>query len=59
MTLHSSKGLEFQAVIMMGLEAGVFPSGYDKTEEQLEEAKRLFYVGCYARQDPGTPDVRL
>lgn len=45
MTLHSSKGLEFQAVIMMGLEAGVFPSSYDKTEEQQEEARRLFYVG--------------
>lgn len=44
MTLHSSKGLEFQAV-MVGLENGVFPSGYDKTEEQLEEATRLFYVG--------------
>ncbi|WP_442593308.1 ATP-dependent helicase [Parapusillimonas sp. JC17] len=45
MTLHSSKGLEFQAVIMVGLENGVFPSGYDRTEEQLEEAARLFYVG--------------
>lgn len=45
MTLHSSKGLEFQAVIMMGMEAGVFPSSYDKTKEQLEEAARLFYVG--------------
>jgi len=45
MTLHSSKGLEFQAVIMVGLENGVFPSGYDKTDEQLEEAARLFYVG--------------
>lgn len=45
MTLHSSKGLEFQAVVMVGLEEGVFPSGYDKTEAQLEEAARLFYVG--------------
>jgi len=45
MTLHSSKGLEFQAVIMVGLENGVFPSSYDKTDEQLEEAARLFYVG--------------
>ena len=45
MTLHSSKGLEFQAVIMPGLEAGVFPSTYDRTKEQLEEATRLFYVG--------------
>ncbi|WP_231422231.1 ATP-dependent helicase [Pseudomonas sp. Leaf59] len=45
MTLHSSKGLEFQAVIMLGLEKGVFPSSYDKTPEQLEESARLFYVG--------------
>lgn len=45
MTLHSSKGLEFQAVIMVGLENGVFPSGLDRTKEQLEEAARLFYVG--------------
>lgn len=45
MTLHSSKGLEFQAVIMLGLEEGVFPSIYDKTESQLLEAARLFYVG--------------
>ncbi|MBD9359523.1 ATP-dependent helicase [Methylomonas fluvii] len=45
MTLHSSKGLEFQAVIMIGLENGVFPSGFDRTDEQLKEASRLFYVG--------------
>ncbi|RYX95289.1 MAG: ATP-dependent helicase [Comamonadaceae bacterium] len=45
MTLHSSKGLEFQAVIMVGLENGMFPSSYDRTDEQLEEAARLFYVG--------------
>lgn len=45
MTLHSSKGLEFQAVIMPGLEKGVFPSSYDKTPEQVEESARLFYVG--------------
>jgi ATP-dependent DNA helicase Rep/DNA helicase-2/ATP-dependent DNA helicase PcrA len=45
MTLHSSKGLEFEAVIMIGLEAGAFPSVYDRTQEQIEEAGRLFYVG--------------
>lgn len=45
MTLHSSKGLEFQAVIMVGLEEGSIPSSYDRTAEQLEEAARLFYVG--------------
>jgi ATP-dependent DNA helicase Rep/DNA helicase-2/ATP-dependent DNA helicase PcrA len=45
MTLHSSKGLEFEAVIMIGVEAGAFPSSFDRTPEQLEEAARLFYVG--------------
>jgi len=45
MTLHSSKGLEFQAVIMVGLEEGALPSGLDRTAEQVEEAARLFYVG--------------
>lgn len=45
MTLHSSKGLEFQAVIMINLEEGAIPSTYDKTKEAIEEAGRLFYVG--------------
>jgi superfamily I DNA/RNA helicase len=45
MTLHSSKGLEFEAIIMVGLEAGGFPSVYDRTQEQIDEAARLFYVG--------------
>jgi ATP-dependent DNA helicase Rep/DNA helicase-2/ATP-dependent DNA helicase PcrA len=45
MTLHSSKGLEFQAVIMINLEEGAIPSTYDKTKEAVEEAGRLFYVG--------------
>jgi superfamily I DNA/RNA helicase len=45
MTLHSSKGLEFEAVVMVGIEAGAFPSSQARTDEQLEEAGRLFYVG--------------
>lgn len=46
MTLHSSKGLEFQVVIMPGLEDGTFPNDYEKkTREQYQEAARLFYVG--------------
>lgn len=44
-TLHSSKGLEFQAVLMLGLEHGEFPSRYAKTQDEIDEAKRLFYVG--------------
>jgi ATP-dependent DNA helicase Rep len=45
MTLHSSKGLEFEVVIMLGLENGSLPNSYDRTDEQLAEAARLFYVG--------------
>ena len=59
MTLHSSKGLEFEAVIMIGLEEGVFPSTYDRTEEQFEEAARLFYVGVTQSQELGPLDVRI
>ena len=44
-TLHSSKGLEFQGVIMPGLECGDFPSSYATDDDELEEAARLFYVG--------------
>lgn len=44
-TLHSSKGLEFEAVIMIGLEEGAFPSTFDDTDEKLQESSRLFYVG--------------
>jgi superfamily I DNA/RNA helicase len=46
MTLHASKGLEFQTVVMIGLEEGVFPNGYDlENDDSFREASRLFYVG--------------
>ena len=44
-TLHSSKGLEFQGVVMVGLELGDFPSQYATGDDEIEEAARLFYVG--------------
>jgi ATP-dependent DNA helicase Rep/DNA helicase-2/ATP-dependent DNA helicase PcrA len=44
-TLHSSKGLEFQAVIMVGLENGDFPSRHATDADEIEEQARLFYVG--------------
>lgn len=46
MTLHNAKGLEFHTVFISGLEDGLFPlaRAYDKPE-QLEEERRLFYVG--------------
>ena len=46
MTVHSSKGLEFPVVYMVGMENGIFPSAicFDK-DDQMEEARRLCYVG--------------
>ena len=46
MTLHNAKGLEFPVVFISGMEDGLFPMAraYDEPE-QLEEERRLFYVG--------------
>ena len=43
MTVHASKGLEFDAVFVTGLEQGLFPSLRDDTRDS-EEERRLFYV---------------
>lgn len=43
-TFHNTKGLEFKRVIMTGMEHGVFPKT-DKAGEELEEERRLCYVG--------------
>ena len=46
MTLHSAKGLEYDAVFMAGLEEGIFPSMRTAMDEKkLEEERRLCYVG--------------
>ena len=46
MSLHSSKGLEFKNVFIVGLEEDLFPSALSyNTREDLEEERRLFYVG--------------
>ena len=45
MTIHSSKGLEFPVVYVVGLEEGIFPgSSAMYNEEELEEERRLCYV---------------
>ena len=44
-TLHSAKGLEFDVVIMMGMDQGKIPSWAAKTPESKREPRRLFYVG--------------
>lgn len=46
MTLHTSKGLEYPVVFMIGLEENIFPHSRSIFEpDELEEERRLFYVG--------------
>jgi len=44
-SLHSAKGLEWDAVFLVGLADGTLPVTYAKTPEALEEERRLLYVG--------------
>ncbi len=45
MTYHGAKGLEFPTVFMTGMEEGVFPSYRVESTEEMEEERRLCYVG--------------
>lgn len=52
MTLHAAKGTEFPVVIIIGMEEGSFPMWKQGiTEEEIEEERRLFYVGMTRAQD--------
>jgi DNA helicase-2/ATP-dependent DNA helicase PcrA len=45
MTVHSSKGLEFPYVYVVGMEENIFPSGgWMASDVEIEEERRLFYV---------------
>lgn len=44
MTMHASKGLEFQTVFVPECNEGKIPSDKSRTEEQIEEERRMFYV---------------
>jgi DNA helicase-2/ATP-dependent DNA helicase PcrA len=44
-SLHAAKGLEWDAVFLPGLTDGTLPIIYAKTDEAIEEERRLFYVG--------------
>ncbi len=44
-SLHAAKGLEWDAVFLSGLTEGMLPITYARTDEQIEEERRLLYVG--------------
>jgi DNA helicase-2/ATP-dependent DNA helicase PcrA len=44
-SLHAAKGLEWDAVFLVGLAEGMMPIIYAETPDQLEEERRLLYVG--------------
>lgn len=43
-TIHASKGLEYDAVFIVGLQEGIFPGKSSLDEESMEEERRLMYV---------------
>ncbi len=50
-TLHGSKGLEFAEVFLVDINEGVIPHRKATTEADLEEERRLFYVGMTRAKD--------
>ena len=63
-SLHSAKGLEWDAVFLTGLSEGLMPITFAETSDEIDEERRLLYVGitrareqlmlsCSASRTPG------
>lgn len=50
-TMHNTKGLEFDRVVVTGLEEGLFPRSGDEDPDEIEEERRLFYVAVTRARD--------
>jgi DNA helicase-2/ATP-dependent DNA helicase PcrA len=50
-TLHAAKGLEWQCVFIAGAHEGTLPIAYAQSPRQIEEERRLFYVGITRAKD--------
>ncbi len=50
-TIHATKGLEWQYVFLCGLNQGYFPISYAKSDAELAEERRLFYVAITRAKD--------
>ena len=51
MTIHASKGLEFKQVFLIGANEGRIPYQKAKTDKEIEEERRLFYVAMTRAKD--------
>lgn len=50
-TIHASKGLEWKRVFIIGCSEGLIPFSSSKSDDALEEERRLLYVGITRAQD--------
>lgn len=51
MSIHSSKGLEWPIVYLVGMSEGIMPFGLDNSQEHMEDERRLAYVGITRARD--------